>query len=346
MSDDRAMHTAGEGRRRVLGRLVGGGIVLMALLLAGLVLRRNYIYPRTDDAAVRANVVGIAPRVGGPIVELPIVDNQYVAQGDLLFVVDPRPYQAVLDERTAQLELVEFELQAFRQAIAAAEAEIMRREAGAAYARDYLSRLEPLLKREFVTADQVADARSKQRAADASVARAREERDRQQALLAGDQQVNARLKVARARVEDAQLNVGYCTVRAPVPGWVTNLNLSVGAYANQGIPVFALVDDRQWWVLAYFRENYLEHIRPGMKAEVYLLSYPDRPFRGIVEGVGRAIWEPEDASRGGIQAVKPTLDWVRLAQRFPVRITLLERDPDRPFRMGATVVATIRGADD
>ena len=124
---------------------------------------------------------------------------------------------------------------------------------------------------------------------------------------------------------------------------MTNLNITVGQYANEGREVLSLVDNRTWYVVANFRENFLGHIRPGMSAEVYLLSYPNKRFRGRVQGVGWALYQNNGASVQGLPQVEETLNWVRLSQRFPVRIILENGDPAFPFRMGATAVVTIAG---
>jgi membrane fusion protein, multidrug efflux system len=149
--------------------------------------------------------------------------------------------------------------------------------------------------------------------------------------------------VARATVRRAELDVEYCRVQAPFDAFVTNLNIAVGEYARQGQQVFALVDRRHWYVMANFRETFLDAIRPGMTADVFLPAYPDRHFHGVVQGTGWAIHQINGATVSMLPAVQPTLNWVRFAQRFPVRIALTDADPERPFRMGATAVVTIRG---
>jgi membrane fusion protein, multidrug efflux system len=334
-----------EERGRLLaGRVIGVVVVVGALLATALVLHLTTRYPRTDDAAVRANVVGMAPHVSGPIVELPIVDNQAVAAGDLLFVVDPRPYDAALARAEAELAIVESELVAQERAVAAAEAEVAHQQAELDYARELVRRLSPLQQKGFATADRQDDARRGERAAAAGLARAESEVARARALLAQDGDLNARRTAAEAAVSEAKLDVGYCRVIAPFDGLVTNLNIAVGQYARQGQEVFALVDARAWYVMANFRETYLDAIRPGMEAEVYLASYPGRRFRGVVQGVGWAIFLPNGATDpNGLPDVRPSLDWVRLAARFPVRIRLEAPDPEAPYRMGATAVVTVRG---
>jgi multidrug resistance efflux pump len=328
---------------RIAGRFLGTAIVIATAVVGVYVYRALYVHPRTDDAYVRANYIGIAPHVSGPIVELPIVDNQFVKQGDLLFVIDPRPYQAALDLATAQLELTNLEITGYEQAVAAAEATLRQREADAAYAEQYLGRVEPLLHGRYVTQDQVFEARTKATATRAAVEQSRSEVQRERALLGQLGDVNTRRQAAEAAVYNARLNVDYCSVKAPFDAWVTNLNIAVGQYANEGHEIFALIDDRVWYVVANFRESFLDSIEPGMPVDVYLVSYPNRRFRGHVQGLGWGLYQNNGASVGVLPSIEPTLNWVRLAQRFPVRIVLDERDPERPFRMGQTAVVTVRG---
>jgi membrane fusion protein, multidrug efflux system len=328
---------------RFLGRLLGVAIIVASIVLSAYVYISLYRRPRTDDAYVRANFIGIAPHVSGPIVEMPIVDNQRVAEGDLLFVVDPRPYQAVLDRARAELELTNLEIRGYEQAVAAAEAKLAQHEAESIYADQYLKRLEPLLDGQYVTQNQVFEARTQTATNRALVEEARSEVQRARALLGQVGDVNARRQAAEAAVYDAQLNVDYCYVRAPFDAYVTNLNIAVGQYANRGQDIFALIDDRQWYVMANFRESFLANIVPDMEVDVYLISYPNHRFRGRIQGVGWGLFQQNGATIGVLPSVQPTLNWVRLAQRFPVRILLEDRDPDHPFRMGQTAVVTVRG---
>jgi membrane fusion protein, multidrug efflux system len=326
------------------GRLLSAAIVVLAVVLGMLLARQYYRYPRTDDAYVRANIVGVAPHVSGPIIKLPVVDNQHVGQGDLLFIVDPRPYQAALDNAVAKLQLTELDIKAYGDAIRAANSEQQRRAASLAYAKQYLARIEPLLPKHFVTANDVFDARSRVDSESAGVENARADVLRSQNQLGQLGDINARRKAAEADVENARLNVGYCYVRAPFDGLVTNLNIAVGQYANEGRDVLSLVDNRTWYVIANFREEFLGNIRPGMPAEIYLLSYPNHRFHGRVQGLGWALFQQNGATTEGLPDIEATLNWVRLSQRFPVRITLEDPDPEHPFRMGLTSVVTIQGS--
>ena len=328
---------------RFAGHLLSAAIIVATIVVGLYVARLYYLYPRTDDAYVRANSVGIAPHVSGPITELPIVDNQYVKQGDLLFVVDPRPYQSALDAATAKLQLTELEIKALEDSIRTARSDQIRLEADAAYAKQYLNRIQPLLAKHFVTANDVFNARSRVNADQAAVEAARSSVLKAQNQLGQYGNINALRKAAEAAVYDATLNVGYCSVRAPYNGYVTNLNIAVGQYANEGRQVVSLIDDRKWYVVANFRETFLSHIEPGMTAEVFILAYPNKRFRGRVQGVGWALYQPNGATVEGLPQIDTTLNWVRLSQRFPVRIVLEDRDPKFPFRMGNTAVVTIQG---
>src|SRR5437879_1627775 len=317
-------------------RLASGAALILCPAASDAVLH----VARSFFPAGSANVVGIAPQVSGPIVDLRVVDNQHVNAGDLLFAVDCRPYEARLARTRADLALALKEVDAQRKSIASAASESGRREASLAsataqiaraeeeraaaeaavarlqaeadYADDYLGRIEPLLKRQFVTADRVADARNKRDASAAAVQEARRrvraaaaavehamaarrdaalavdqshhERSRAEDLLAQVGDFNARVEAAKATMRTAELDVGYCQVRAPFDAYVTNLNIAVGEYARLGQQVFALVDNRAWYVLANFSETYMPSIKPGMEADVYLVSAPGRPFRGVLPG--------------------------------------------------------------
>jgi len=317
--------------------------ILSAVLLGWAVWHDYYKYPRTDNAYVRADSVAIAPQVSGTLVELPVSDNQQVKRGDLLFVVDPRPYESVLREAEAKLSLTRVEIRSLEDAVRTAEASLRGRQADAANARQYLHRIEPLLAERFVTENEVFQARSRLATSEAAVESARSDLAKAKSSLGEIGGVNARIEDAEAAVEHAQLNVGYCRVTAPFDGFITNLNTAAGQMASPAHPIITLIDARTWYVMANFREEFLGHIEPGMEAEVFLPSHPSLRFKGHVQGIGWAVFDQSGAGLEGVPKVEATLNWVRLAQRFPVRIVLNEGQPAFPFRMGATAVVTIKG---
>jgi multidrug efflux system membrane fusion protein len=414
------------GARRVAGRLLGGLIVASAVVAVVVTLLQWERRPQTDDATVRANFVGIAPQVNGHIVELRVRDNQQVREGDLLFVVDPRPYEIALARARAALALTRKEVEGLRNGVSTADAgiakamaqlnasaaDVSRREsdpvaadaeitrlqaqrvasdaalqrarAELKHAEDHLGRLEPLLPQKFVTEDKVEEARTKRisaamaaeqartsvLAADAAIEEARAKKRASVATLAATRaqhlateaalrqsrseraraedavgqvaDMNARVSAAEAAVHAAELDLEFTRVRAPFAGRVVNLNISVGAFARSGAEVFTLVDTGNWYVMANFRETQLRHIPPGAPVDVYLQSHPGRHFRGTVVGLGWAVLPENGTSVNGLPRVERSLDWIRLAARFPVRIKV--EDPDESFRIGASAVATVHGS--
>jgi len=373
-----------DPRRQRLGRIVSFASFAAALLSMGMVWNQVQRYPRTDDAYLRANTIGMAPRVFGQIVDLPIRDNQFVKAGELLYRIDPRPYEVALARAEANLAVVDFDVRALNDAVkvadaridsskaevARAEADIVRRKADVAaakakadYAADYLGRIKPLLEEQFVTADRVAlaesdleaakaavaavqaavaDAQAALAAAQAAVVSAEAEAKRTRNALAQVGDVNVRVAAAKVEIEEAKLNLQYCEVRAPIDGWVTNLNTNIGAFVKVGDDLFSLVQNTEWWVMANFLETEIEQIRVGQEVAVYIFAYPGHRFRGTVQGIGWALYQANGATQRTLPDVKPTLNWIRLAQRFPVRITMEPFDPDHPYRMGGTVTAIVK----
>ena len=385
------------GVRRTLGRLIGMGIVVAAVIAVIVALLQWEIRPQTDDATVRANFVGIAPQVSGHIVELHVRDNQLVKEGDLLFLIDPRPYKIALERARATLALTRTEVDGLKNSAATAvagvskaeaqlnasaadvkrseinpvvsDAEIARLEAQFQFADDHLNRIEPLLPEQFVTTDSVEQARTQRASALAALNEARARKSAALAALASTRAqhiatqaalrqahsqrasaqdaigqyegINARIAAAEAAVHSAELDLSYCTVRAPFTGLVVNMNISNGAFARAGMEVFTFVDTRTWYVVANFRETQLRHIPAGAPVDVYLQSQPSRHFRGTVVGLGWAVLPENGTSVNGLPRVERSLDWIRLAARFPIRIKV--DNPDDSFRIGASAVATVSG---
>jgi len=308
-------------------------------------------HPRTDDASARANVVGIAPRVRGHIVKLRVQDNQAVQSGEVLFEIDPEDYALALEKAKAELATLDQRIEVARAQdaelkfqIKAAEAGVERGKAELKQAGDTLERMRPLLPDGFTKADDVDKAATAKRVAAAALAAEEQQLNQARTALSTLATLIAQRPGAVAAVDLAALDLSYCKVMAPFPGRVVNLNISAGAYATIGIPVFSLLDTRKWYVMANFREAEVRHMAPGSEAIVYLSSAPNLRFRGKVQGIGWAV-VPEgeiDLPPAGVPYVKRELNWVRVAQRFPVRIEVENPDPAL-FRMGASAAAIIQG---
>lgn len=403
-----AMFESGSPGHRPVERWASVAIVAAALLLGLVVLWRSGHQPRTDDAEVFANLIGISPQVEGPIVELKVRDNQLVKKGDLLFAIDPRPYEYALEKAESAQSALESQISDEQRRIAAevsqvsvaragidtaqadvshwdasidqARADVANAEQGVAranaewlYASNNLHRVEPLLEKQFVTVDQVDQARTKEQA-EAQVLKQAEsqllvakaalksaEAQRVRAVAAVDEN-RARHEQAQhsvltveplvsqrgersAEVKAARYNLDNCRVYAPFDAIVTNLTIAEGQYAHTGQKVFTLIDARTWWALANFREGQLRHIHPGMRAEVYLMSRPNQRFRGVVDSIGYGVTPDPDVVGKfgeGLPDVQRTLNWVHLAARYPVRVRV-ENPPAEVFRIGETAVVTVDG---
>jgi membrane fusion protein, multidrug efflux system len=390
--------------RKRLGHRIFIGVVVGAvagLLLVTLDTERN---PRTDDASVRANFIEIAPEVSGRLVQLPVKDNAFVKQGDLLFVIDPRDYeyalqQALSDQENLKQRIIDTKRKIAAQnsavqaasaavntsttaistagsgvdlakaAVSRAQANVAAAEAQLKYATNDFHRIEPLLQKQYVTVDQVDQANTAVRVAqgnyDQAAAALSEARAQQtQAVLrqqeADDQASESRARLGQsihvvdtldilesqqpglaAKVDRARVDLERCRVVAPFNAYVTNMNISVGAYARPGTPMFTLIDTRKWWVIANYREGKVKNIRIGAPVDVYLMGHPERKFRGLVESIGYGVF-PEDGSVvAGLPNIERTLNWVHLSSRFPVRIRIQNPDADL-FRIGATAVTVVR----
>jgi multidrug efflux system membrane fusion protein len=338
------------GWRKVAGPILSvlavAGAVVLTLVVWGVVEE----HPRTDDAILRANVVGIAPRVHGQIIRLNVVDNQEVREGDVLFEIDPEDYRLTLERARSALASLDQQIEVAHAQDTELKFKIKAAAAGVASARaqfkqadDTLGRTLPLLARGFTTAEDVDKARTARAVAESNVAAQEQALSQAQTTLSTLASLSAQRPGAVAAVDTAALELSYCKVVAPFPGKVISLNLSPGAYASVGAPVFSLLDTRHWYVIANFREGEIRHLSPGAPVDVYLLADPARRFTGHVQGTGWAVESPDSGIElpGHVPSIRRELNWVHIAQRFPVRIEIEHPDPAL-FRMGASAVAISR----
>ena len=395
-------------QRKRLGKIVSVGIVAAAAITGLLVADETTRSPRTDDAEVFANFIGIAPQVDGPITKLAVADNAFIKQGEMLFQIDPRPYEYALEKARSDLNTLEGQIVDQRRTIASQESAVGAARAnttGAAanidraasavneakanvtsakaaldgataellYQTNNLHRIEPLLAKRFVTADQVDLARTAVTAREQAVHQARSQLALAEAQVQSADAQYAQSKAAlqqsaaqlgqtehsvltiepltaqrqgrEAAIQNAEYNLNNCKVYAPFDARVTNLTISQGAYAHTGQQVFTLIDTRTWWAVANFRETQLRRIRPGMHADVYVLSRPNIKYDGVVDSVGFGVL-PDSTLVGsfapGLPDVQRSLNWVHLATRYPVRVRI-QAPESEPFRISESAVVVIRG---
>ena len=396
---------------RHLGRILSISIIAGAVITGLLVIQETNRYPRTDDAEIFANFIGIAPQVDGPITQLAVQDNAFIKQGELLFAIDPRPYEYSLQKARSDFNALQGQIGDQRRTIASqvsavgaaqantesaaanvdrAAAAVSEAKANVANAKAALDsanaellyttnkyhRIEPLLAKQFVTVDQVDQAKTAVTSREQAV-----QQQRSQVLLAEAQVQSAQAAYEQARatvaqshaqlgqsqhsvltidpltaqregresaIRTAEYNLNNTKINAPFDARVTNLIISPGAYAHTGQQVFTLIDVRTWWAVANFRETQLRHIQPGMHADVYVLSRPWIKYDGVVDSVGFGV-KPDPTLIGtfeaaGLPDTQRSLNWVHLATRFPVRVRITAPESE-PFRLSESAVVIIRGAN-
>ncbi|MEX3817042.1 multidrug transporter subunit MdtN [Paraburkholderia sp. BR14262] len=329
-------------------RLPAAVIALIAIVLLCIVVWRKDHAPSTDDAYVYADTINVVPEVSGRIVDLSVRDNQAVRKGDLLFRIDPRPYQAALDQARArlvahdkQIGLTERSVNAQQYNAESVKAAVERARAVAAQAADTLHRTEPLLDHGYVSAEEVDRARTAQRSAQAELDAATLQAQQASAAVSGVDALVAQRAEVEAQIAIAELNVEFTEVRAPFDGRVVSLRTTVGQYASPLKPIFTLIDTDHWYVVANFRETDLKNVRAGTPANVYLMSDTSKRFSGVVDSVSYGVL-PDDGGLvlEGLPRVQRSINWVHVSQRFPVKIAVRNPDPAL-FRLGTSAVATL-----
>lgn len=250
--------------------------------------------PWTRNGQVRGHVIQVSPRVSGMVTGIAVIDNQLVRAGDLLFEIDPEPFQI---------------------AISQAEAQLNRARIGSQASKIEYERLQDIYKKDPGAVSQ-------------------KDLNRREANYL---QSLSQIDVAEESLRAAKLNLGYTKVHASVDGYVSNVDFQIGTQAVANQPVLALVDSNSFWVFGYFRESQIGRFKIGDPARVTLMAYPDQPLDGSVESLGWGI-APSDGNSGYnlLPSIKPVFQWIRLAQRIPVRIRLEEVPEGVELRFGLT----------
>jgi multidrug efflux system membrane fusion protein len=319
------METAGKTRIKLRGRLISIAIVALAVALALYALHKSNTHPTSSDSSIDADVVHVAAEVGGRIIELPVVENMRVAEGNLLFQIDPLPYRLALEQATADLGIA-------RSNAAVAVDQTKSAQEDHDLAARTLERLRPLASNGYVPQQQLDQAQVTERNTATKLIQARES---EAAAAASVQARTAALGIAQRHLDDT-------TVRATHNGLVVGLTVSTGEMVAPAQSLFTLINTDEWFAVANFRETDLSSITVGDCATVFSMLDRKVPVKGNVQGIG---WGVVDQDRVNIPRSVPyverSLNWVRVAQRFPVRIRLDEPPPDL-MRLGASAVVEIK----
>ncbi|MCB1827474.1 MAG: HlyD family secretion protein [Coxiellaceae bacterium] len=313
-------------------------IALLALLVGGYwYYQHQKFYPSTDDAYVQANIINIAPQVSGKVEKIFVQNNQHVDKGAPLFNIDPSAFQAALNKAQANLSNTIQQVKALQASVAAAKAMVAQRQAELTNTAKQTERILTLVKQKLYAAAQGDTAIQNLKVAKANLHAANSQLKEAQQKLGASGDANAQIREAKAAVAQAEINLSYTKIVAPTSGRIAQFTLRNGSNVSAFQQLFSLVADQDWWVSANFKETDLERIRPGQKVKVVIDMYPNHVFKGRVtsispgSGESFALLPPENASG----------NWVKVTQRFPVRIAIPRTSKKYPLRIGSSCTVTV-----
>jgi membrane fusion protein (multidrug efflux system) len=316
--------------------------ILMLIVPAILIILGGYYWltggksVSTDDAQIKQDIVSVSAQVNGPIVQVFVKDGARVKRGDVLYRIDPQPYQVALEQAQAQLANAELQTHQLVTQAAGTGADITGAQANLAIKRNALGRQQALLKQGFTTRADYEDALNEVKTAEQQLADAQARAANAHAAIApsGSQ---PQIAQAKAAVDKARLDLERTTVRAPMDGVVENAdNLQIGQMAVQGVGMLSLVHSKSAWVEANFKEKDVGRMVPGQKAEITVDAYPGEKFAAHVQSIGAGTGSEFSL----LPAQNANGNWVKVTQRVPVRIAF-DGNPDKPMIAGLSVDAKV-----
>ena len=344
-----AVKAKGVKRAVPVARLITLVLVLGAAGLGLYALSVGGARPSSDDASIDADTIHVAATVGGRIIKIGVVENGRVRQGDLLFQIDPVPYEYAVAQAKADLAVSEAQLGTRRRVVSTQHSNTLitnddarKAATNLALANRTVERLRPLAAQGYVPRQQLDQAETQARDAATQLVQAQQQHAAAVVAVDTDEAAKAEIEARRAALNLAERHLQDTTVRATHDGMVVGLTAASGEMVSPGQSLFTLIDTEDWFAVANFRETDLKPVHPGDCATVYSMLDRSRPIAGVVQGVG---WGVLDQDRINLPRSAPyvqrSLDWVRVAQRFPVRVRLRAPPPELA-RLGASAVVEIK----
>ena len=303
---------------------------LLLLLFAYHVLSDRYT-PYSSQARVETFLTQVAPEVAGDVLEVGVKDNSAVRKGQLLFRIDPEPYQVAIRSAEANLSVALQAADVSVADIAAAQAQLRKQSVDLAASRELGGIVTDLVGQHALAETQGIRARAEVAKTQADVTRAAADLRKARANLGAPGMRNPKVRQALAALDQARLDLRNTEVRAPADGIVTNLRLAPGQYVAPGQPLLSFLESGPRWISADLRENQLGNVRPGQDVTIALDILPGKLFRGRVHSVGWGVSQGDEAPTGQLSAMPADAGWLRDPQRFPVRILVL---PDEAKEAG------------
>ena len=344
-----AMETAGKSRVASRDRLISVGIIVLAAALAIYAFHESTVHPTTTDSSIDADIVHVAAAVGGRIIELPVSENARVAAGDLLFQIDPLPYRLAVEQAAADLNIAEAELETRRRVLSTqrSDALIAANQTKNALqnhelAMRSLERIRPLASKGYVPKQQLDDAQVLEKDTATKLTQAQEQEAAAYRAIDTEAAAEATVLARKAALAIAQRALEDTTVRASHNGLVVSLRVSTGEMIIPSQSLFTLINTDEWFANANFRETELDWIAVGDCATVFSLIDRKVPIKGVVQGIGWGVTDQDVINiPRSVPYVERSMNWVRVAQRFPVRIRI-ENPPQELMRLGASAVVEIK----
>jgi len=297
-------------------------------------------YVSTDNAYVKGDRASIATELSGPIVEVPVQENQRVSRGQLLFRLDDQPYRLALTKIEAELETQRAEIRGLRAQWRTKREDIKAALSQQVYAQTDYDRQFDLAERKFASTQKLEEARLALDVARQRIASGQEDLTRIEAALAGDPKIKVddhpKVKMMLAARDEALLNLRRATIESPLDGVVAKRPVP-GSYATAGVPIMAVVADTDLWIEANFKETELTLVRPGQPATFHVDTYPGIAWRATVASIAQAT----GAEFSILPAQNATGNWVKVVQRIPVRLKVEPIDGDPPLRVGMSTTVEI-----
>ncbi|MBV7317298.1 HlyD family secretion protein [Shewanella sp. NIFS-20-20] len=313
-------------------------IIVIAFIIAGyFYIHHQKMYPATDDAYVHANILYVAPQLSGKIAAVNVQDYQQVNQGDLLVKIDAAPFEAQLQQAKAAYEIASQNNKATDDAILAASANVRAADANLTDVQKNYRRTLDLVTQALLPQQDADNAKSQLAGAQTNLEAARAKMSQliTQQGAKGDEA--PQVKQAAAALSQATLNLSYTNVIAPHDGYLGEVGVRPGSVVSPGMSMMPLVESDSFWVEANYKESTVGLLQVGMTASIVLDMYPDVTYQGDIEAISPAsgssfsLLPPENA----------TGNWVKVPQRFPVRIKLGSLSGKPPLRAGASATVTV-----
>lgn len=334
--------------RRLPAVLVTLCFLALAIGTGWAYFKRSDARPLSEDAVITATVARMAASVPGRVITLNVKENGKVAKGDLLFALDPEFYELQVAQALAAVQVAEAGMDTRNRSVSAeksnatiAAEQVQRARINLSQTTQTLKRLQSLQPQGYVTTQQVEDAATLRRNAETSLKEALAQQSAADVLIGNNDGAAALVAQSRATLAIAERQLHDTKVYAPNDGWVAGLTIAEGDYLIPGQSAFTLINSTNWYASATFMETELGAIKPGDCATVYVAADRSRGIHGVVESIGWGVISEDLINLPrSLPYVPKSLNWVRVGQRFPVRI-LLDSPPEDLMRVGASASAIV-----